>query len=345
MRLLPFAFAAALLTTPAFAGFDELRRDLALVRADPNGPPLTFHYAAPVRGIATMDTVMPMDVEYGRAMFEPGNRAATRTGVDFRQVEGVFEIGEPPNVVRIIHGPSGFAGAAPSVLAPPDYTTSSQGGFTILSYGEDGAMNFRDRRIDDPFAGRLGRSYRLAIGGPYAIVATTDAAIAGAIADFNSGSCEACTPWREMLDAVDAAAGWAGLEGAIGFSGPALQSPAPAQSSEALPATTGLAPYDYVLMAMTRDRAAGQLHLAVFFPSDQDAAASAEIISPALAAQLAKKGIDAPQGIDLAISEATGGTVATFTAQFEDAAQAAHAYQQWLSLSFTGSFTPLLRAQ
>lgn len=345
MRRFPIFLAAFVLAAPAMA-FDGLWRDLAIVPANPVSDQPAFYYSAPDRTVAPGDAVwISNNQAVMGAMFDPATPTSL-TGVDFTAVIGVFDTGTPPDQVAIIHGLPGFAAGASDVLQARGFTKGDQDGFTVLAKGEDHAINRDEIVIGEPFAGALGKSYRLAVDDDLAILGYSTSQMAqltAALAD--SDACTGCLPWRSLLDAIRTAAGPdAILEAASGYPAASLMvMPDPAANADDIDmAPAPVPPYLFAMFAVTRDsQHHPRLFLSLLFADEATAQQGAKAAGNGMQALFDEVGEESSPFHGGKVTPAADGLVATLTIRFDHPVGAVLGYNRWIQLVMNRSFALL----
>lgn len=343
MKRLKAVLAVLALSTPA-AAFDGLRRDLAIVPSDPTLGEPAFFYSAPDRTVDPRDAVwMSNNHSLMDALFNPGP-AHDLTGVDFTAAYGVFDTGSPPSQVAIVHGAPGFAAGAPPVLEARGFAITTQDGFTVASKGDDHAISLSERTVGEPFSGSLGKSYRLAIADDFAILSFTTAQMAALTAALATPeTCASCEPWRDLLDAIRAAAGPdAVLEAASGYSSTALFASRLAEAEGAELPLTNVPPYLLAMFAVTRDPGHHPtLFLSLLFPDKAIAMAGAKAGAQGMQALLDEAGGEGSPFEGATVTPGVNGAIATLVVTFDHPSGAVLGYSRWVQMVVNRSFALL----
>jgi hypothetical protein len=341
----PIFLAVIAIAVPAMA-FDALWHDLAIVPADPTSPAPAFYYAAPDRTVDLRDGIW-VSGQQGimQAMVDPGPPFRL-TGVDFSTVYAVFDTGLPPNQAAIIHGTPGFVSTAPAVLEERAFTSVQQDGFTVVTKGEDHAFNMQDRVLGEPFSGNLGKAYRLALADDFAVLSFSTAQMAELTAALaNPDDCTTCMPWRDLLDAIRAAAGpGAVLDAASGYSVASLIAipSLPEEGDQIVIPKSLMPPYLLAMFAVTRD--AGHhptLYMSLLFPNAEIARTGAKVAAVGMQALLDEV---AEEGSPLAGGKArpvVNSAIATLVVTFDHPVGAALGYNRWIHMVMNRDFALL----
>lgn len=340
------ALAAALMATPVTA-YEDLIEFAAVFPAGIEKP-YVFDYTAPSGGF-TADSYAPADQQISAALLAGGTDPTT--GVDFSRVTGVLSVGDPPATITVLLGPDGFAGGAPAALAPRGFTRSQVEGYPVFARGDDYAISLADAAAPDPFAGGMGKSQRLALGGDFLMRTAGWPELNGALAALPRPSNEA-NLWGAMVEGLRASAGYdAHLELASGWTVSAFFDPGPGidqlsdptlvwkSRSKIITTPAGAEPvaFPFVLFAVTHSEGKAALRIVLPFDDDARAMTAGEVIAERLVEHPLTP---ARPLVDMQYVEPY--SIAVISLDFADAAQAQDLYAAWMRDIHQRRFQPLM---
>lgn len=341
-----FLAALGLVIGSAGTAADDLVRFAPAFATQPTG--LVFHYTAPLEGFAPDSPTLQPPMDNGlSSVLIGGTGVDPLSGLDLDKVEGVLTLGNPPNGVIALFGSEGFDANIEATLLAREFETRTVAGTTVLALGEDNAVSLVNARQPDPFAGRTGRSQRVALGEDFVTVTANWATMERTLSTETVGG---SLFWEATLTALgevredrnlEAAWGWGGDSFAGAQFDPGVLLDADIEElREKMKSTPGLAfpPFPVAVFALDRSADGVALRIALPYALAEDAQAALDYVGKRLI-----EFPDVPDQPATQIVEAEGMQVAILTLDYapEDAAAANRLMIRWIEAVMQRSFAPL----
>jgi len=288
--LIPLAVLAISALPATVSAFDQLDRFAPLFSANQQDP-LAFTYLAPRGGFhADSPTLYGMEDHVLLQSIVNGIGVDPTTGIAFPQVTGAISTGQAPTQLTVLVGKPGFLDAAAATLTARGFERSEEAGQSVLSKGDDYAMDFA--AMSDPLGSGMGKSQRLALGEDFLIRSSGWPEMRTALASLDTPP-PLSELWRATITGLRQASGESWLALAFGWNAvsffdigdPAALTLDP-NAAMAKPAPASALPvFPHAIIALTQDSDAAAIRIALPFGSAEQAQQAGAIIADRLLAR------------------------------------------------------------
>jgi hypothetical protein len=288
--LVTLAALAISVLPQAATGFEQLERFAPVFSDDPQNP-LVFTYVAPLGGFTVDGPTLYGTDDYVllNALID-GTGVDPSTGIDFPQVTGMLSTGLPPRQLTVLFGKPGFLDASEAALSKRGFTRSEVAGLTVMSKGEDYALDLAT--ADDLLGSGMGKAQRLALGDDYLLRTAGWPELRTALTNLENPS-PTTALWRATIAGLRQASGESWLDTAIGWNAvgfldvgdPAQVLLNPDSTKTKQSASAALPVFPHAIIALTQDRDGAAVRIALPFGTAERAQQAGTIITDRLRAQ------------------------------------------------------------